>query len=82
MAMMGLQVPTGAKWYADLRAELLSFPAGKHDDQVDALGLVGQLLDKMGSGQKWKPEDLKFDLNKDSYRPPSAEISLDSWKTM
>ena len=35
---------------ADLRAELLSFPAGKHDDQVDALGLVGQLLDKMVDG--------------------------------
>ena len=27
--------------------ELLSFPAGRHDDQVDALGLVGQLLDRM-----------------------------------
>jgi hypothetical protein len=25
----------------------LSFPAGRHDDQVDAIGLVGQLLDKM-----------------------------------
>ena len=30
---------------AELRSELLSFPAGKHDDQVDALGLIGQLLD-------------------------------------
>jgi hypothetical protein len=25
-------------------------PAGKHDDQVDALGLIGQLLDRMGKG--------------------------------
>jgi hypothetical protein len=25
----------GAPWLADLRAELLSFPAGKHDDQVE-----------------------------------------------
>jgi hypothetical protein len=30
-----------------LRAELLSFPAGRHDDQVDAIGLIGQLLDMM-----------------------------------
>jgi hypothetical protein len=30
--------------------ELLSFPAGKHDDQVDALGLAGQLLDKISAG--------------------------------
>src|SRR5207253_2025197 len=45
MAMLGLYVRQGAPWLADLRAELLSFPAGRHDDQVDALGLVGQLLD-------------------------------------
>ena len=38
MAMLGLYVRQGAPWFADLRAELLSFPAGKHDDQVDALG--------------------------------------------
>lgn len=36
-----------APWLADFRAELLSFPAGRHDDQVDAIGLIGQLLDKM-----------------------------------
>jgi hypothetical protein len=39
MAMLGLYVRQGAPWFADLRAELLSFPAGRHDDQVDALGL-------------------------------------------
>jgi predicted phage terminase large subunit-like protein len=55
MALEGLYVPINADWYADLRSELLSFPAGKHDDQVDALGLVGQLLDKMMSGIKPKP---------------------------
>jgi predicted phage terminase large subunit-like protein len=27
----------GASWLADLEAELLSFPRGQHDDQVDAL---------------------------------------------
>ena len=47
MALEGLCVPAGAPWLADLRAELLAFPAGRHDDQVDAIGLVGQLLDKM-----------------------------------
>lgn len=47
MALDGLRMPIGAMWRADFEAELLSFPAGKHDDQVDALGLIGQLLDKM-----------------------------------
>ena len=47
MALSGLHIPMSALWRADLEAELMSFPAGKHDDQVDALGLVGQLLDRM-----------------------------------
>jgi predicted phage terminase large subunit-like protein len=50
MAMQGLYVPTHEPWYADLLAELLGFPAAKHDDQVDALGLIGQLLDHISSG--------------------------------
>lgn len=28
----------------------LKRPAGKHDDQVDAFGLIGQVLDKMTAG--------------------------------
>lgn len=54
MAMEGLYIPRGAPWAADLRSELLHFPAGKHDDQVDALGLIGQLLDVLVSGTKPK----------------------------
>src|SRR5262245_33004664 len=56
MALNGLYIPN-ASWRNALVAELLSFPAGKHDDQVDALGLVGQLIDKMLNGSK--PEEKK-----------------------
>jgi phage terminase large subunit-like protein len=42
MELMGLYVPAGAEWLPDMRAELLAFPHGKHDDIVDALGLCGQ----------------------------------------
>src|SRR5215471_16363522 len=56
MALKGLKVPFAASWYADFRSELLHFPAGKHDDIVDALGLVGQLLDKMADGRKPKKD--------------------------
>ena len=61
MASNGLYVPADAPWLADLRGELLSFPAGKHDDQVDALGLVGQLLDKMLAGPREKPPERNPD---------------------
>lgn len=47
MAMSGLYIPKDAPWRADLVSELMSFPVGVHDDQADALGLVGQLLDRM-----------------------------------
>ncbi|QDP53759.1 MAG: putative terminase large subunit [Prokaryotic dsDNA virus sp.] len=57
MAMQGLYVPRGAPWLADLISEMLSFPVGSHDDQVDALGLAGQLMDRMGTGRI--PDDKK-----------------------
>jgi len=60
MALEGLYVPTQASCYSAFRSELLSFPAGKHDDQVDALGLVGQLLDQMVKGSKPAPKDSRI----------------------
>lgn len=55
MALNGLYLPRNAPWLAEFRSELLHFFAGKHDDQVDALGLVGQLLDKMVTGTRPEP---------------------------
>lgn len=34
--------PKDAPWLADLLSELLAFPFGKHDDQVDALAQLLQ----------------------------------------
>jgi hypothetical protein len=45
--------------------ELLSFPAGKHDDQVDALGLIGQLLDRMVKRRKPEPVRPHVDTRRD-----------------
>jgi predicted phage terminase large subunit-like protein len=47
LAVDGMLVPEQASWWPEARAELLSFPASKHDDVADALALVGQILDKM-----------------------------------
>ena len=66
MALDGLYVPQNASWLSDFRSELLSFPAGNHDDIVDALGLIGQLLDYMAEGRRtatillwsrWRPDE-------------------------
>jgi phage terminase large subunit-like protein len=76
MASTGLHVPAGAPWFADLRSELLHFPAGKHDDIVDALGLIGQLLEGMITGKEKKPADEpRFDPAKDEYQSPAPAWS-------
>lgn len=66
MAMKGLWMLRDSPWRADLEAELLSFPVGVHDDQADALGLVGQLLDRMEAGKPERPKEQELAL------PPGA----------
>lgn len=47
-ASMGkVYLPKEAPWLGDFMGELLVFDAGKHDDQVDAFGLIGRMLDEM-----------------------------------
>lgn len=79
MALEGLYVPEHASWYAALRSELLSFPAGKHDDQVDALGLVGQLLDKMIAGNRARPKEKPM---RDRWDRKFADDGQANWKTL
>lgn len=77
MAMDGLYVPANAPWKADLVSEMMSFPVGVHDDQVDALGLVGQLLDKMFKNPPPK-EDPPKKFN--DYRARTDSERADDWK--
>lgn len=51
MGLIGLYIPFNEDWASDLKRELLSFPAGRHDDIVDSLGLIGQLLAHVESGE-------------------------------
>jgi len=69
MELDGLYAPARAPWLPDLKAELLAFPTGKHDDQVDALGLVGQLLDKWAPGGVPKLEPGFFRPPRDYVEP-------------
>lgn len=64
MALQGLRVPRGAPWLSDFQSELMSFPVGVHDDQVDALGLVGQLMDRMQLGDAPKASKPRFNSPK------------------
>jgi predicted phage terminase large subunit-like protein len=59
MAMQGLYVPHLSNWFPDFKSELMVFPNGNNDDQVDAISLIGQVLDKMMPGEAAKPAPEK-----------------------
>lgn len=67
-ALHGIHVQRDAEWWPKLRAELLGFPAAKYDDQVDALGLVGQLLATAWDGEEL-PKPAK--IQPIDTRPPT-----------
>ena len=60
VATRGLRIPANASWRNDFESELMKFPSGVNDDQVDACGLIGQLLDKMLVGQKSSTDKPKL----------------------
>ena len=43
----GVRFNKDKNWYAGLIDEMLVFPRGQHDDQVDALAYIGLALDKV-----------------------------------
>jgi hypothetical protein len=58
---------------------MLTFPAGKHDDdQVDALGLIGQLLDKMVVGRSVVKSEEKQTPGYVAYESRD-NLSADTW---
>jgi predicted phage terminase large subunit-like protein len=47
MAQGKVFLPQNAPWCKDLEDELMTFPNGRHDDQVDVMSLCGVMLDRM-----------------------------------
>jgi predicted phage terminase large subunit-like protein len=48
-----------ADWWPTLEAELLTFPRGKHDDQVDAMSCIGLALQKMSNAETYAEEQAR-----------------------
>jgi len=80
MALSGLHVPIDAAWFPQFKAELMSFPSGKHDDQVDAIGLFGQLLDLMLPPKRPEPPKPK-PKRLDWFETPD-DLTETNWKTV
>ncbi len=43
----GVKFNKTADWYYDLEQEMLQFPRGRNDDQVDAMAWLGFTINKM-----------------------------------
>jgi hypothetical protein len=77
-------VATHGLWYgsdlpfrADLESELLSFPAGKHDDIHDAMGICGQILDVALKGRRPdKPKPTVTSGYRSTAPPPQVNLKV------
>lgn len=76
-SMGKVYLPSKAPWMADFTSELLTFPAGKHDDMVDAYGLIGRMLDELIPAAAPKVETKP---RSDGYRRHSSAESENSWR--
>lgn len=52
--------PRHATWLASFESELLSFPSGVHDDQVDAFAWIGQMMGLYAPPTSPKPKAPKW----------------------
>jgi predicted phage terminase large subunit-like protein len=70
MRAHGVRFNKEADWYPNFENECLTFPRGKHDDQVDAFAYVGMMLDKIIEAP------TKEEIDDDAYRDELLESGI------
>lgn len=60
-----VRVDKDASWYMDYEEEMLTFPRGRNDDQVDATSYIGLCLDQLILAET--PEELEEEEWEDEY---------------
>ena len=66
----GVRFDKDKNWYANLVDEMLVFPRGQHDDQVDAMAYIGLALDKVTSAP------TKEELDDEEYERSMVAVYL------
>lgn len=76
MSMGMVRFPKFAPWWPEAEAELLTFPAGRSDDFVDALAHLGAGIDKMVAPRRREPDRRE----RPPIMQPSGPITMDMIK--
>jgi predicted phage terminase large subunit-like protein len=76
IATVGLHYDEHAPWREEMEHELLTFPASRHDDIVDAMSLCGQMLDYALMGAKPKKENKKLGHGYKAMRQEPQQSSI------
>lgn len=70
MRTHGVRFAKDEDWYSNFENECLTFPRGKHDDQVDAFAYLGMMLDKIIEAP------TREEIDDDEYRDELNESGL------
>ena len=66
-----VKIDKDAEWYPAFEEEMLTFPRGKHDDQVDATSYIGLSLDQLTPAQTEEElEEEEWQEQYNTYRSP------------
>ena len=79
-AMGKIYLPEAPDWAGAMLGELMSFPAGRHDDQVDALSLIGRMLDRMAGAARQRQSPSRGGRWERAFG--ALESDTNSWKTL
>lgn len=78
-AMGKVYLPRNAPWLAKTLSVLHGFPAGRTDDEVDMLGLIGRMLDEM-IGARVPPPNEPNHLNDYKSQEQDEGDADESWR--
>lgn len=73
MRAKGVIFDKEADWYPNFENECLTFPRGKHDDQVDAFAYLGMMLDKLVEAPT--QEEIEDDAYADEFESDESNAA-------
>lgn len=75
-----VRIPKDAPWSQGLLKELMEFPVGRHDDMVDAMAWMGQMLENMIPASATRSAEAESARRRELRRRMEPTVSPKRWK--